>query len=154
MRLFKLLVSFGAALAVVFVVGYIATLLVRADSAWWLELRKPAFLPGNIIFQICWMVIYVCLITALTVNISRRDLHKCLMLWGVVLPFNVLWCAVFFVWNLALLGLAVLVLQVAALIFITSYYIKNTKELWISMIPILAWYGFLFVLNYGMVMMN
>ena len=154
MKYFKLLVCFGGAIAITFAMGYLSSMLINTDAPWWIEATKPNFTPSSLIFQIFWAIIYLCLILTLTISIYRKKLHKSLIGFAIILPLNILWCLVFFTFGLTLLGLGIITLQIGTLLFITNFYIKNTKELWIAMVPMLLWYLFLFLLNYGMVMLN
>ena len=69
-------------------------------------------------------------------------------MWGLVGLLNVLWCAAFFMLELPLFALSVLIVEIALLSVLTDFYIRNTKYLWIAMIPILAWYLFATILNF------
>ncbi|MCL2631112.1 MAG: tryptophan-rich sensory protein [Firmicutes bacterium] len=153
MKPFKAFVSFATALAVVFVAGYACSLLITPEG-WWQGLNKPSFMPKSFVFEIGWIVIYAFFALTLTITLIRKNLRKVLPVLCVVLVLNALWCAVFFVWFLPLLGLSIIFTQAVALLFLTGYYIKNTKELWLAMIPMLSWYSFLFVLNYAIVILN
>lgn len=70
----------------------------------------------------------------------------------VVGALNILWCAAFFRLGLPLFAFSVLIIETALLSVITDFYIRNSRYLWIPMIPVLAWYLFAAVLNFDALM--
>ncbi|MFI3229667.1 MAG: TspO/MBR family protein [Bacillota bacterium] len=154
MKQFKTLISFAIALAYVFVVGYASTLLTTPDSNWYLALAKPDYMPPNYVFPIAWGLCYAFMAIAITATVTKKALRRALLVWGVLGILNILWCLAFFTLHLTYFSLLVLALQVAVVIILTTFYIKHTKYLWITMIPLLAWYIYALLLNFGILILN
>ena len=131
MKTYVRLLSFTAAMGFVFVTAYASGLLIDLESASWQAIApKITLLPSGKVFQWAWIAV-----------------RGVLPLWGLVGLLNVLWCAAFFMLELPLFALSVLIVEIALLSVLTDFYIRNTKYLWTAMIPILAWYIFAATLN-------
>ncbi len=154
MKNFKLLISFAIALAYIFVVGYASTLLTTPDSSWYIALAKPTYMPPNIAFPIAWGICYILMIVLVTATANDKALRRALLVWGILGILNILWCFSFFTLHLIYFALLVLALQIAIIVILTTFYIKNTKFLWIALIPLLTWYIYAFFLNFGILMLN
>ncbi len=154
MKNFKLLISFAIALAYIFVVGYASTLLTTPDSSWYVALIKPSYMPPNLAFPIAWGICYLLMIVLITASANKKALRRALLVWGVLGLLNILWCLSFFTLHLIYFAQLVLALQVAVVVILTTFYIKNTKWLWTAMIPLLTWYIYALFLNFGILMLN
>ncbi len=154
MKQFKLLISFAIALAYIFVVGYASTLLTTPDSSWYIALAKPDYLPPNYVFPIAWGVCYAMMAFAITVTVNNKALRRALLVWGVLGILNIVWCLSFFTLHLIYFALIVLAIQVAILIILMIFYLKNTKFVWIAMIPLLSWYIYALFLNFSILILN
>ena len=149
MKTYVKLLSFTAAMGFVFVTAYASGLLIDLESASWQAIApKIALLPSGKVFQWAWITVYALFVVLLTPTVANRRYRGVLPLWGLVGLLNVLWCAAFFMLELPLFALSVLIVEIALLSVLTDFYIRNTKYLWIAMIPILAWYLFATILNF------
>ncbi len=148
MKTYVKLLSFTAAMGFVFVTAYSSGLLVDTEGAYWHEIApKITLLPSESVFQWVWIAVYALYVILITPTVANRKYRGALPLWGLVGVMNVLWCAAFFALELPLFALSVLIAEIALLCVLTDFYIRNTKYLWIAMIPILAWYIFAATLN-------
>lgn len=148
MKTYVKLLSFTAAMSFVFVTAYSSGLLVDTEGAYWHEIApKITLLPSGSVFQWVWIAVYALYVILITPTVANRKYRGALPLWGLVGVMNVLWCAAFFALELPLFALSVLIAEIALLCVLTDFYIRNTKYLWIAMIPILAWYIFAATLN-------
>lgn len=148
MKTYVKLLSFTAAMGFVFVTAYSSGLLVDTEGAYWHEIApKITLLPSESVFQWVWIAVYALYVILITPTVANRKNRGALPLWGLVGVMNVLWCAAFFALELPLFALSVLIAEIALLCVLTDFYIRNTKYLWIAMIPILAWYIFAATLN-------
>lgn len=151
MKTYVKLLSFTAAMGFVFVTAYSSGLLVDTEGAYWHEIApKITLLPSESVFQWVWIAVYALYVILITPTVANRKYRGALPLWGLVGVMNVLWCAAFFALELPLFALSVLIAEIALLCVLTDFYIRNTKYLWIAMIPILAWYVFAATLNFDM----
>lgn len=153
MKTYVKLISFTAAMGFVFVVAYASGMLVDTTGTLWQSLApKIGLLPPDKVFQWVWIIVYALFVTMLTPTVANRKYRGVLPLWAVVGALNILWCAAFFRLGLPLFAFSVLIIETALLSVITDFYIRNSRYLWIPMIPVLAWYLFAAVLNFDALM--
>lgn len=154
MRFFRGLGAFAIGLTAVFASAYLSSMFTDVTSEWYLALNKPVFMPTGKVFMIAWIIIYVLSALCVTVSIAKKPLRSSLILWAILLAFNVVWCLVFFKLHLTLFALSILLVQLATVAVLVNYYIKYTGELWIAVIPVTAWYAFALILNFAIVILN
>lgn len=154
MKLYRFFVSFAAALAAVFAAGYLSGILVNPLDSWLLSLKLPVFAAPKAAYEIGFIICYCLFIITATLSIYRKHLRKSIFLWGILLVLNIFWCVAFFVLHLALLGVAVIFIELIVLGTMIKYYLKYTPEMWLLPSLIFLWYAYMFIINYGIVMLN
>ena len=154
MQKFKKLIGYCLSVASVGVTAFFSALLPDPTSPYYSSLSLPVFTPQPLVFTCAFAFIYVCFVVLLGETVANRDMRKECVLTFALLLLNVGWCAVFFLAKIPYLALAVLATQLVIIGYETIRYTKCGRKEWVTLIPISAWYMFLFILNYGIVIMN
>lgn len=124
------------------------------DSAWYMSLHKPRFMPPSWVFGPVWTVLYLMMGAALGQLWRRRQQHKLLLiLFAVQFILNLIWSPLFFYFHridwalmdISLLWISLVIFLTAALKIRTVYWLIAPYFLWVSF----AW-----VLNFSIVTHN
>lgn len=136
MKLYVRLISLSAALAAVFIVGGFSGFLVTETEIFHIS----PFIPSDTVFECVWTLIYLLVIGILTSTIATKCLRCALPFWGALAAAHVAFSFAFFVLRLYILGLTLIFLSLAVLIYLLYFYAKNTRLLWLALTPLCAWY--------------
>lgn len=126
--------------------GWLGTFATTPNiPTWYASLEKPPFNPPNSVFPIVWNILYVLMAVAAWLAWRRRP--------GVLLPFfvqlalNVAWSFTFFGAQNPPLGLLVIVLLLAAILWTMAVFWPVSRAAALLLLPYLAWVSFATVLN-------
>jgi len=153
MKGIKMLTATAAAMFYVLITAWGASVFADAGSEWYLALGKPSFVPSAQLFSMAWLTIYL-IITAIIAFLLLDKNTKALIFVCAVCVLNVLWTAVFFLWHIPAIALAVLALIFAADTAVLFWLAVHKKWQAAVFSPVLLWYGFLLILNYIIVLTN
>lgn len=154
MKYLKLL----AALGITFLTGGIGTLATIPNILTWYEaLSKPPLLPPSEVFGPTWTVLYAMMAIALYLvwaaksNASKK---RAFLAYGVQLALNALWSIVFFGLHTPWLGVVVIALLVAAIVWTMVEFYRHTKWTLYLLLPYIAWVSFAVYLTIGVALLN
>lgn len=154
MKYFRYMLAFGLSLGVMFVAEY----LIGRFSVWtddWISgLNMPVFMPNETVYDICFTIALGFAVICCTFSTVKPVLRKTLVLWFAVAAVSVLWSVTLFEWHSLYGALGITVCIPIALSVLLHFYAKHTRELWLALIPAMAWYTYLFVFNYALCMLN
>jgi translocator protein len=144
-----------ALVAFVSVTGSVAT--TPKLAGWYAQLAKPSFTPPNYVFPVAWTMLYFLMALALWRMIeapASGQRTRAIVLFVMQLAFNAAWSWVFFHFESARGGLAV-VMALWLLIAATILAFLNVSRLaaWL-LAPYLMWVSFATLLNAEIVRMN
>ena len=141
MKTYKNFLSLTLSLALIFVTSYLCDALFESGkenvSALYAS-GKP--LPSQTLFSIFWCIVYVCMVAQMSVTIANRCLRRAIKIWVLTLFINALFTLLYFRFNLTYLGAPLIILAITLQTILTSFYVRNTRYLWLYSIPILALY--------------
>ena len=114
----------------------------------WYDCIKSDVTPPNYVFPIAWTILYILIAIALARSIKKRN-QTILILFGMNLLFNIIWCYLYFgakqiVWGM--ISLIILVIMTILLIF-KLYLVKDYVSMSL-LIPYLLWLLFASLLNF------
>ncbi len=140
--------------AIALVAG-LGSLFVNLGQDWFNTLRCPAQFPPNFIIPVVWSVIYLAFAIILCIWLSRENISKRTL--GLLITngiLNVLWCLIFFTFNLTFLGQVFIVLNLifAILLVINIYKQKPLYSYILSIYPI--WVTIATCLNLALWILN
>lgn len=129
----------------------------RPLSEWYQSLTKPLWQPEPGTIGLAWMVIYPLIVVSSVMVLMRADGSQ--QIWWIVafsinMVLNALWSWLFFVAHnplLGSLGLALLVLSVAALIVLAAMTWWLPAAL---LLPYLVWTSLAFAVNFTIAKLN
>ena len=143
MKTYKNFLAFTLSLALIFLTSYLSDVFFKGGlesvSALYAT-GKP--LPSQSLFPILWGIVYLCMVSQMSVTIAYRCLRKAIKIWLLLLFVNVLFTLTYFQLNLTYLGVSLIILSIILLLILTSFYVRNTFYLWLFSIPLLATYGY------------
>ncbi|MGW5053658.1 TspO/MBR family protein [Actinokineospora sp. NPDC004072] len=145
------LIGFGAAVAVVAVVGSLAAV---SSSSTYQELRLPAWAPPSWLFGPVWTALYVLIAISGWLVWRKHGFTGSLVLYAVQLVLNAAWTPLFFAaraYGWALVDIVALLIVIAVLL--VAFYRKHRVAAFL-LIPYLAWVAFATALNASIVAMN
>ena len=144
-----IIVSLGAG-----ALGSLAT--VPNIPTWYAGLDKPPLLPPNEVFGPIWSVLYVMMGVALFLVwiANEKKTKQTYLSYGVQLALNTLWSFVFFGLHLPWVGLGVIVLLLAAIVWTMREFAKVSKPAMWLLVPYLAWVSFATYLTIGVAILN
>lgn len=154
MKYYKYTVAFGLSLGVMFLSNYLIGRFSDLGAAWYMTLLKPTFSPAPLVYDIGFLGAFGFAVLCCTFSTVKKELRKTLALWGGICVLSVLWALTLFVWESLYGALGISLAVVIALLVLFRYYQKNTKELWLALLPPIAWNVYLFAYNYGLCMLN
>jgi len=143
MKTYKNFLSFTLSLALIFITSYLSGMFLESGKDYITALYSGGTpLPSKTLFSIFWGIAYACMVAQMSVTIANRCLRRAIKIWVLVLALNVLFTLLYFRLPLAYLGTPLIILMLALLMLLTSFYARNTRYLWLYSIPILALYGY------------
>lgn len=148
------LVPFLLAVTVVALLGSLAT---GPALPWYRTLERPAFTPPDWVFGPAWTLLYALMAIAAWRTWRRRErpgAGLALLAWGVQLALNAAWSPVFFGLRSPGLGLAVIVLLLAALVATVVAFARVDRVAAWMLAPYLAWSVYAAALNFAIVALN
>ena len=141
-------------LPIVLVAG-IGTLFVNLGMDWFNALTKPTQWIPNIVIPIVWTIIYLAFLIILLIwqNNDKIPLQTIILL-AVNGVLNVLWCLLFFTFNLTFVGNIVIVLNLIAGFWLI-FDIAKTKKLYSLILLIYPiWLSLATTLNLALWILN
>ena len=104
-------ISYAIIIVSLLLVAGLGSLFVNLGMDWFNNLNKPSQFVPNVLIPIMWSIIYIIFGVVLCLWTSKKMLSKetlvLLILNGI---FNILWCLMFFAFNLTFVGFVVIVL--------------------------------------------
>ena len=133
----------------IIIVAALGSLFTALGQSWFATLQKPAQWPPNFIFPIVWSTIYITAFFSLRSAFEQENVKalRLLILALINGGLNILWCLAFFTLHLTLVGVVVIVLNLAAAVLYAAELYRKTP-LWASaslIYPI--WIAIAFALN-------
>lgn len=139
----------------VIVVAVLGSVFVNIGMDWFNTLNRPTDWVPNVVIPIVWTVIYITTATILFLWISKEPMPlstKILFIVNGVL--NVLWCLTFFTLQLKLIGLIVILLNLAFAVYLIIDIFK-TKPIYAKILLIYpAWLTIATCLNLAIWILN
>jgi len=143
--------------------GCVAALLVggaltRPNLDWYATLRLPGFAPPNGVFPIVWPVLYA--LTAVSFWLAWRvpnkeaDKRLAFIWFFIQLVLGVLWSIAFFVVHSPALGLATIMLFLAAIAVTIVLFDRLSWLAAVLLLPLLLWVCFATGLNTAILLLN
>ena len=143
--------------ALTWVAGWLGTFATTPNiPTWYAGLEKPWFNPPNAAFPIAWGILYTLMAVAAWL-VWRRDhpgRRAALTAFFVQLVINVLWSFAFFGAHSPLLGLVVIVLLIAAIVWTIRAFAPVSRPAAWLLAPYLAWVLFATALNLAILVLN
>ncbi len=136
-------------------VAVLGSVFVNLGMDWFNALDKPTQWIPNIVIPIMWTIIYIVLGIVLSVWIVEFGLSRNVITWLIINGvLNILWCLVFFTFNLTLLGNIVIILNLIAgiVLFITMLRDKPLYAIFTAVYPI--WLSLATTLNLALWILN
>lgn len=148
------MLAFVVALGVMFVANYFVGRFANFDGKYFASLVKPVYAPTPVVFEIGFGAAMCFAVVCSTVSAVKVKLRKSIAVWIGVAGASILWAAMLFVWQSVYGALGISLIIVAALAALLNFYIKNSKELWLAIVPVISWFGYIFAVNYGLCIVN
>ncbi len=141
--LFTIIIIFLLVYSAAFITG-----LFRAD-AWYKNLRKPAFIPSDVVFLVGWNILYM-LIAVVIILLwkEQSERHHITVIFSTNLVLNLLWSVFFFGLHKPDFAFFDLLLLVASIIGAIVYAYNRRRAAAYLLIPYLLWILFVAYLNY------
>jgi len=120
-------------------------------------LIKPPLTPPAVYFPAAWGVLYTIMaISFFIILVNKNNKNKCtaVMLFGLQLVLNFLWCYLFFKMQSIRLALLDVILLLIILIFTIIKFFKISKAAGWLLIPYLLQVIFALYLNAGLLILN
>ena len=149
------------AFAIVFVVTFAAAGIGAAASVsagrFYMELNRPAWAPSPAVFGPVWTILYILIALAAFLVVREAGWRLALVplaVYVLQLALNAVWTWLFFKWHLGLaafLDIVVLLMLVA----VTAWVFWGVRPLaGVLMLPYLGWVGFATVLTWSVWRLN
>ena len=154
--LFALVGFLGLCLLVFVANGAVTASSVRG---WYCTLAQPPLSPPDWLFAPVWTALYLAMGVAAwlvwrRIDIAAHRKRRALRIWGWQLLANALWPAAFFGLQSVGLGLAVVVVLLAAIVMTVRSFWPLQRMAALLLLPYLAWVGFAAYLNAGFWWLN
>lgn len=150
---FRSLVVFGAATALVAVLGSVAT-TGSVDSEWFESLEKPAFYPPDEVFGIVWTVLYIFIAIAGWLAWRAGGGIRTTLPWTTQLVLNLGWSVFFFGAQQPGWAMVVLVALLVAAVWTAFAMHRFSRTAAYLFMPYILWIVFAGVLNGAIVALN
>lgn len=138
--------------------GFAAGMLTRNGTQIYAEtINKPPLSPPGIVFPIAWTILYCLMAIGLAKIISAEQSSartKGIVLFGIQLALNLIWCFIFFGVQRFDLALVDLILMLLAVLAMTYYFKKSDVVAARIQIPYIVWLFFAAYLNIGVIALN
>lgn len=122
------IIKYGNPILAVALVALLGSIFTNIGLDWLKELNKPSQWLPNFIIPIVWSVIYSTVSIYLVYLVSKNKLNKTtLTLFIVNGMLNVLWCFVYFANKSTILGLIIIIINLAASILLILDVFKKNK---------------------------
>lgn len=154
MKYFKLMPAFCASLAVMFAAVYFISFFPDTGGEWYTSLKKPSFAPYGIIYEMGFFAAFAFAVISCAFTMMKKELRIFLAVWAGIIALSLLWPLTLFKWHSAYGALGISFAIIIGLTFLIHHYIKNTRELWLAIIPTTAWFVYIFAFNFGLCMLN
>lgn len=136
------ILSYAIIIASLLVVAILGSVFVNLGMEWFNGLVKPSQFVPNFLIPIMWTIIYIIFAVVLCMWVSKIKLPtETLVLLIINGVLNILWCLVFFTFNLTFLGLvAIILLLIVSWMLILNikkynkiyYYLTLIYPVWVS----------------------
>ncbi len=124
-------------------VAVFGSVFVNIGMDWFNSLDKPSQWIPNIVIPIMWTIIYITFGVVLSLWVYRSKLPTSIIVWLIINGvLNVLWCLVFFTFELTFVGNIVIILNlIAGIVLFLQIYKSNrwygvataTYPIWLSL---------------------
>ena len=115
--------------ASILTVAILGSIFVNLGMDWYATLRKPSDWVPDILIPIMWTIIYLSFAIVLAIWVNKTILPKSTLILLIVNGIiNVLWCLLFFTFNLTLIGNITIILNLIFAILLTINIYKNQKS--------------------------
>ena len=115
--------------ASILTVAILGSIFVNLGMDWYATLARPSQWVPDILIPIMWTIIYLSFSIVLAIWVNKTTLPKntllLLIINGII---NVLWCLLFFTFNLTLIGNITIILNLIFAILLTINIYKNQKS--------------------------
>lgn len=150
----KKILNIILAILIVGLTATISILFVKTDTEWFNNLTKPDFYPESIIFSIAWIIVYIITAFVITRLLLNSKSKKTFILLLIQCALQIIWCAVFFMLEMPVLALFILIALVIINNIITIFLFTNDElAAWLYFI-VFCWFVYAAMLNYSIVMLN
>ena len=138
------------------IVGSLFT--IPAIPTWYESLVQPSFRPPNWVFSPVWITLYLLMgLSAFLLWNKTETLKKelnAISAFGLQLILNVFWSVAFFGFRSPLVGMLVILLLVASILWMIAAFYRISRPAAYLQIPYLLWVGFASVLNASILVLN
>lgn len=144
-------------LAVCLTAGWIGSLVTTPNiPTWYAGLKKPPFNPPNGTFPVVWTILYVLMAVAawLVWREETPDRMITLLPFAIQIALNIAWSFAFFGARSPLLGLVVITLLLAAILWTMVWFWPVSQIATLLFLPYLAWVAFAVLLNSAIYRLN
>lgn len=141
MKAYVRFIAFTISLGVAFASSYLAQLALDVTGEWWaVTVTACPYVPPARAFEIAVPILRLFVLALLTPSVAVRKFRNAVPLLIILGLLDAGWCYAFSVLKLVYLAIGICVIQLAILFVLTSFFIRNSKALWLITIPIDAMY--------------
>ena len=138
--------------------GIIVGLLTKGTMDTYDKLKKPIFVPPNIVFPIVWIILYI-LIGVAAYRIYEKNKkgfndNGAYFYYLVQLLINFLWPFIFFSFRLYGIALVIIIILLILAIITAIKFYKSDKIAGILLMPYIIWISYATILNYYIWILN
>lgn len=136
-------------------VAVLGSIFVNLGMDWFNSLNKPEQWIPNWVIPVVWTIIYITFAVVLLLWSGKEEISKTTKILLVVNGiFNILWCLVFFTFNLTFIGNIVIILNLimGIVLWVNIFLQKNVYAYWLSIYPI--WLSIATTLNLALWILN
>jgi benzodiazapine receptor len=157
MDILKRIGQFIASVGIATTAGALGSVATTPNiPTWYADLDKPPLLPPNEVFGPVWGVLYLLIGIALFLAwiTPKKNAGLVYVAFFTQLALNAAWSWAFFGLQLPWLGVLVILLLLAAIVWSIAEFRKVSKSAAGLMLPYLAWTLFATYLTFGVVILN
>lgn len=147
-----------ASLVISFAAGGVGSLATIPNiPTWYAGLDKPPFLPPNEVFGPVWTTLYLLMGVALYLvwtTETKKSRERAYIAFGSQIVLNALWSLVFFGLHLPWLGVAVIAVLLATIVWTIWEFWKHNKLAAYLLVPYILWVSFASYLTLGVALLN